>query len=161
MTASLSAFSLSVMALATAAVIVVAPRSASTLKGRTSTLAWTRRLRTVAAVLAVLDVALFLLAAATPTSAAAGRRCSASCSRSIVDLALARHRSRSSGWPPAAACGAAEQQLRAAAPVTVAITGSYGKTTTKLYVRHLVAGAAHACWPARPASTTPAACPAR
>ncbi len=34
----------------------------------------------------------------------------------------------------------AEQRLRAAAPVTVAITGSYGKTTTKLYVRHLVAG---------------------
>jgi UDP-N-acetylmuramoyl-tripeptide--D-alanyl-D-alanine ligase len=34
----------------------------------------------------------------------------------------------------------AEQRLGAAAPVTVAITGSYGKTTTKLYVRHLVAG---------------------
>ena len=34
----------------------------------------------------------------------------------------------------------AEQRLRAAAPVTIAITGSFGKTTTKLYVRHLVAG---------------------
>jgi UDP-N-acetylmuramoyl-tripeptide--D-alanyl-D-alanine ligase len=34
----------------------------------------------------------------------------------------------------------AEQRLRASAPVTVAITGSYGKTTTKQYVRHLVSG---------------------
>ncbi len=68
-TASLSAFSLSVMALVTAGIIVAAP-AGLTLRGRTSALAWTRRLRTVAAVFAVLDVALFLLAAATPTSAA-------------------------------------------------------------------------------------------
>ena len=35
----------------------------------------------------------------------------------------------------------AEQRLPGGgSPVTVAITGSFGKTTTKLYVRHLVAG---------------------
>jgi UDP-N-acetylmuramoyl-tripeptide--D-alanyl-D-alanine ligase len=34
----------------------------------------------------------------------------------------------------------AEGRLQAVAPTTVAITGSYGKTTTKLYVRHLLAG---------------------
>jgi UDP-N-acetylmuramoyl-tripeptide--D-alanyl-D-alanine ligase len=34
----------------------------------------------------------------------------------------------------------AQQRLRAADPVTVAITGSFGKTTTKQYVRHLVSG---------------------
>src|SRR5205807_9275761 len=68
-TASLSAFSLSIMALITAAIIVVAPVGL-TLRGRTSPLAWTRRLRTTAGVFTVLDVALFLLAAAAPNSAA-------------------------------------------------------------------------------------------
>src|SRR5215471_11451673 len=46
-TASLSAFSLSVMALISAVIIVVAPLGLS-LRGRTSKLAWTRRLRTTA-----------------------------------------------------------------------------------------------------------------
>ena len=137
MTASLSAFSLSVMALVTAVIIVVAPVGL-TLRGRTSTLAWTRRLRTVAAVFAVLDVALFLLAAATPTSAALA---SLLCFLQpvIVDVALLVtlpfERLAARRW-----VRRAEQRLRAAAPVTVAITGSFGKTTTKLYVRHLVAG---------------------
>ena len=34
----------------------------------------------------------------------------------------------------------ARERLREVAPIVVAITGSYGKTTTKEYVRHLVAG---------------------
>jgi UDP-N-acetylmuramoyl-tripeptide--D-alanyl-D-alanine ligase len=136
-TASLSAFSLSVMALVTAGIIVAAP-AGLTLRGRTSALAWTRRLRTVAAVFAVLDVALFLLAAATPTSAALA---SILCFLQpvIVDIALLVtlpfERTAAKRW-----VRQAEQRLRAAAPVTVAITGSFGKTTTKLYVRHLVAG---------------------
>ena len=71
-TASLSAFSLSVMALVTAVIIVIAPLGL-TLKGRTSKLAWTRRLRTVAAVFAVLDVVLFLLTAAPALRAALDR----------------------------------------------------------------------------------------
>ncbi len=136
-TASLSAFSLSVMALVTAVIIVVAPVGL-TLRGRTSPLAWTRRLRTVAAVFAVLDVGLFLLAAATPRSAALA---SLLCFLQplVVELALLItlpfERLAARRW-----VRRAEQRLRAAAPVTVAITGSFGKTTTKLYVRHLVAG---------------------
>src|SRR5262245_65302210 len=74
-TAALSAFSLSVMALVTAVVIVVGP-SGLALRGRTSPLAWTRRLRTVAAVFGVIDVVLFGLAGAAPSGAAlAGMLC--------------------------------------------------------------------------------------
>jgi UDP-N-acetylmuramoyl-tripeptide--D-alanyl-D-alanine ligase len=136
-TASLSAFSLSVMGLITAVIIVVAPIGLS-LRGRTSKLAWTRRLRTTAAIFVVLDVVLFLLTAATPTSAAlASMLCFLQ--PLVVDLALLItlpfERLAGRRW-----VRRAEQRLRAAAPVTVAITGSYGKTTTKQYVRHLVAG---------------------
>ena len=139
LTASLSAFSLSVMALVTAGLIVVAPLGLS-LRGRTSKLAWTRRLRTVAAVFAVLDLALFLLAAASSAHAALA---SLLCFLQpvVVDLALLItlpfERLAARRW-----VRQAEQRLRAADPVTVAITGSFGKTTTKLYVRHLVAGLA-------------------
>jgi UDP-N-acetylmuramoyl-tripeptide--D-alanyl-D-alanine ligase len=137
LTASLSAFSLSVMALVTAVLTVVAPLGLS-LWGRTSKLAWTRRLRTVAAVFVVLDVALFLLTAATTANAPLA---SLLCFLQpvVVDLALLItlpfERLAARRW-----VRRAEQRLRAADPVTVAITGSFGKTTTKLYVRHLVAG---------------------
>jgi UDP-N-acetylmuramoyl-tripeptide--D-alanyl-D-alanine ligase len=136
-TASLSAFSLSVMALATAGIIVVAPVGL-TLRGRTSPLAWTRRLRTVAVVFALLDMVFFLLTAATPASAALA---SLLCFLQpvVVDLALLVtlpfERLAARRW-----VRRAEERLRQAAPVTVAITGSFGKTTTKLYVGHLVAG---------------------
>jgi UDP-N-acetylmuramoyl-tripeptide--D-alanyl-D-alanine ligase len=125
------------MALVTAAIIIVAPVGL-TLRGRTSPLAWTRRLRTVAIVFVITDVVLFLAAAATPESAALA---SVLCFLQplVVDLALLItlpfERLAARRW-----VRRAEQRLRAAAPVTVAITGSFGKTTTKLYVRHLVAG---------------------
>ena len=137
-TASLSAFSLSVMALATAGIIVAAPVGPDAERAHVAAgvdppaaHAWRRSF-------AVLDVALFLLAAATPTSAALA---SILCFLQpvIVDVALLVtlpfERLAARRW-----VRQAEQRLRAAAPVTVAITGSYGKTTTKLYVRHLVAG---------------------
>ncbi len=136
-TAALSAFSLSVMALVTAGIIVLAPVGLS-LRGRTSPLAWTRRLRTVAAVFGVIDVALFVLAGAAPSGAAlAAMLCFLQ--PILLDLALLItlpfERRAARRW-----VRQAEQRLRAAAPVTVAITGSYGKTTTKQYVRHLVSG---------------------
>ena len=46
---------------------------------------------------------------------------------------------RAAGRPALGAHGRAAA-AGGARPSTVAITGSYGKTTTKLYVRHLVAG---------------------
>jgi UDP-N-acetylmuramoyl-tripeptide--D-alanyl-D-alanine ligase len=136
-TAALSAFSLSVMALVTAVIVVVAPLGLS-LRGRTSPLAWTRRLRTVAVMAAVIDVVLFVVAAALPSGAAlAAMLCFLQ--PLVIDFALLLTRP----FEQAAArrwVTRAEQRLRAADPVTVAITGSYGKTTTKQYVRHLVAG---------------------
>ncbi len=136
-TASLSAFTLSVMGLITAAIVVGAPIGLG-LRGRTSKLAWTRRLRTTGAVFVVLDVALFLLTSTTDTSAAlASMLCFLQ--PVVVDLALLLtlpfERLAARRW-----VRRAEKRLRAASPVTVAITGSFGKTTTKLYVRHLVAG---------------------
>jgi UDP-N-acetylmuramoyl-tripeptide--D-alanyl-D-alanine ligase len=136
-TASLSAFSLSVMGLITAVIVVVAPVGL-TLRGRTSKLAWTRRLRTTAAVFFMIDVIFFLLTATTPNSAAlASMLCFLQ--PPVLDLALfivlPFERLAGRRW-----VRRAEERLRATAPLTVAITGSYGKTTTKQYVRHLVAG---------------------
>jgi UDP-N-acetylmuramoyl-tripeptide--D-alanyl-D-alanine ligase len=136
-TGSLSAFSLSAMGLVTAGIIVAAPLGLG-IKGRTSPLRWTRRLRTTAAVAGVLDVALFLVTGFTPKS---GALASMLCFLQpvVLDIALAIT------WPFEQRAArrwvrTAEARLRAANPLTVAITGSYGKTTTKLYVRHLVAG---------------------
>jgi UDP-N-acetylmuramoyl-tripeptide--D-alanyl-D-alanine ligase len=136
-TASLSAFSLSVMALVTAAVVVVAPVGL-TLRGRTSPLRWTRRLKTTTVVFGVLDVALFVLAGAAPSGAAlASMLCFLQ--PFLLDVALGVtlpfERLAARRW-----VRTAERRLHAADPVTVAITGSFGKTTTKQYVRHLVAG---------------------
>lgn len=134
----LSAFSLPFMAVVGAGVTVAAPLGLG-LRGRTSKLVWTRRLKTTAAVTGLLDAALFVLAALTPARAPlAALLCFLQ--PAVVDLALvvtapfermaARRYVRS-----------AEAKLRAVHPTTVAITGSYGKTTTKLYVRHLVSAA--------------------
>lgn len=134
----LSAFSLPLMAVVGAGVTVAAPLGLS-LRGRTSKLVWTRRLKTTAAVLAVFDAALFTLAALTSARAPlAALLCFLQ--PAVVDLALvvtapferlaARRYVRS-----------AEAKLRAVHPTTVAITGSFGKTTTKLYVRHLASAA--------------------
>ena len=107
------------------------------LRGRTSRLAWTRRLRTLAAVWAVLHVTVVVagvLAGAGPTVALAA----AGLAPVLVDAALAvtapverrlvgRYVRRASA------------RLALVRPTVVAITGSYGKTSTKGYVAHLVA----------------------
>ena len=136
-TAVLAAFA-PVIGLTTALVTVVAPIGLS-LRGRTSRLAWTRRLETLAAVVGVVDVGLFAAAAFAPGGAAvAAFLCLAQ--PLVLDLGLVVTR-------PFERAGAqryvrtAEAKLRAVHPVTVAITGSYGKTTTKVYLRHLAAGA--------------------
>lgn len=106
-------------------------------KGVTSPLAWTPRLRRLAAVTGVLlglplvagglldqpwlvALAVFLLP-------------------SIVDLAMwllgPYEKHQGDEWVEKATA-----KLRAVGPVVVAITGSYGKTTTKNYVAHLLGG---------------------
>ena len=112
------------------------------LRGRTSKLAWTSRLRR----LATLGVA--LAAAVVAVAGGVGGLHPALTAAAICTLGV-----------PALTDGAlwvlrplesrflrayverARQRLRAVSPRIVAITGSYGKTTTKGYVAHLVSGA--------------------
>ena len=125
-------------AFASAGVVAVGPLGLA-LRGRTSALAWTRRLRTLAAIWAVLEataVAVGVLAGyGAPVAAAAALAAPA-----LVDLAAlvaAPLENRLAG----AHVQKAAARLRRVAPTVVAITGSYGKTSTKGYVAHLVSGA--------------------
>jgi UDP-N-acetylmuramoyl-tripeptide--D-alanyl-D-alanine ligase len=121
------------------AAVAVGPFGLS-LRGRTAKLVWTRRLRTLAAATAVLVVApvlLALLAGAGPAATVAVLV--AVLTPLLVDAALAAtapvERRLVQRFVDQAAA-----TLRSVAPEVVAITGSYGKTTTKGYVAHLVAG---------------------
>jgi UDP-N-acetylmuramoyl-tripeptide--D-alanyl-D-alanine ligase len=119
----------------TAAVVAAGPFGLG-LRGRTSPLAWTRRLRTLAAVWAVLQavaVVVGVLAGVGPVVAASA----ALAVPAIIDAALAvtapvEHRVAGRYVKQAAT------RLRRVGPRVVAITGSYGKTTTKGYVAHLL-----------------------
>ncbi len=123
------------------AVILVGAPVGLGLRGRTSSLALTRRLRSLAALtgalllLGVVIPVLFLPhAGALPFAGAV-----ALASPLLVDLAL---------WimaPLERRLGAryvhqATQRLARVQPVIVAITGSYGKTSTKGYLAHLLEG---------------------
>ncbi len=124
-------------AFATAAVTALGPIGLSW-RGRTAPLAWTRRLRTLALVWLGLEAAAVVggsLAGAGPVAAAAA----ALAVPALVDLACAitgpiERRLAGSHVARAAA------RLARVAPTVVAITGSFGKTSTKGYVAHLVGG---------------------
>ncbi len=123
--------------MAPTAVAVVGPLHLS-LRGRTSKLVVTRRLRSLAAVWLVLQavvvVAGVLLGA--PAIFTAGGVIAVP---ALVDAAcavMAPVERRLSGR----FVDAAENRLRRVDPVVVAITGSYGKTSTKNHVAHLLAG---------------------
>jgi UDP-N-acetylmuramoyl-tripeptide--D-alanyl-D-alanine ligase len=110
-------------------------------------LAWTRRLRVLAAMVTLLALAPVLaaglLGAAVPVAALA-----ALLSPLMVDAAcalLAPVEDRLAGR----FVESAAERLRQVAPVVVGITGSYGKTSTKVYVAHL-------CGAARRVLPTPA-----
>jgi UDP-N-acetylmuramoyl-tripeptide--D-alanyl-D-alanine ligase len=131
-----------------AAVLVVACGAAGPvglgLRGRTAPLAWTRRLRTLAGVWAGLQLGGIGLGAAlwVAWSRGAGAVVVAAAALGVpwvVDLALAAtaplERRLVAPYVRRAAA-----RLRQVAPVVVAITGSYGKTTTKGYVAHLAGG---------------------
>ncbi len=123
-------------AMAVAVVIAVGPPGLSP-KGRTSKLAWTRRLRTLATIAALL-AAVVVVVGVLAGNFAAGAAGAAVGLPLILDLALAaaaplekslagRHVSRASTL------------VNKVQPLIVGITGSYGKTSTKNYVAHLVA----------------------
>ena len=124
-------------ALVTAVIVAAGPPGLG-LRGRSSPLAWTRRLRTLAGVVIALDMiglVVGVLSGLGPLLAAA----LAFFVPLLVDLASAitgpferaaaeRHVSR------------ARARLARVAPTVIAITGSYGKTGTKGYVAHLLGG---------------------
>ena len=115
--------------LVTAGAVAAGPFGLS-LKGRTSKLAWTRRLRTLAAVWAVLTIALAAIDTRVAVTVAL-------LTPLLVDAALGITLpiERRLGEKFVAEATRRLQQVR---PTVVAITGSYGKTGTKGYVAHLV-----------------------
>lgn len=121
--------------IAPAVVVALGPVGLS-LRGRTAKLAWTRRLRTLAAVWAALQAVVVVagvLGGVGPVVAVAG----ALLVPAVVDLAClltAPLERRLAGR----FVESASAKLRRLAPVVVGITGSYGKTSTKGYIGHLL-----------------------
>ena len=109
--------------------------------GRTAKLRWTRRLRTLAAAWAVLQLVVVGLGAlvgwTVPVAVVA-----AALVPVLVDAALAATAPLEErlAQPYVAKAAAKLKQVR---PTVVAVTGSYGKTSTKGYITHLLAGAKH------------------
>ena len=107
------------------------------IKGRTSALAWTGRLRRVAVLSGVLTLAVFLVGAALESAffVALGLFLLPA----LIDLALLAlgpvERALGNRWVTQAT-----ERLASSGARVVAITGSYGKTTTKQYVAHLLTG---------------------
>jgi UDP-N-acetylmuramoyl-tripeptide--D-alanyl-D-alanine ligase len=133
--AAVAAFIWPLAALLTAAVVAIGPIGLG-LRGRTSTLAWTARLRRVAILVGV------VLAAASAAGMIVSPGIAAVVAIAlpvIVDLSLFAlapvERRLGSPWVEKAA-----QTLRSSGASVVAITGSYGKTSTKGYVAQLLAG---------------------
>jgi len=105
------------------------------MRGRTSRLAWTRRLKTVATVscslLAIVIAAAIALGIGVLTIAIAGMLMPLAVDASLLVLTPIEKRAA------AKFVTSARQRLDRVGPTRVAITGSYGKTTIKGYVRHL------------------------
>ena len=118
----------------TAAAVAVGPIGLS-LRGRTSPLAWTRRLRTLAIAWGGLEVILVVAGVATGL-AASSAVLAALAVPLLVDLACLvtsplEHRLATHFVDEAAA------RLERVGPTVVAVTGSYGKTSTKGHIAHL------------------------
>ena len=123
------------VALITAGVALVGPKGLS-LRGRTSKLSWTRRLKTVAVVSAVLEVAIVAVCAALHGGAAAAAFCALGMPL-LVDAAagLLTPVERRLGKK---FVDQAASTLKKVNPLVVGITGSYGKTSTKNHLVTLV-----------------------
>ncbi len=123
-------------ALATVAAAVLGPLRLP-VRGRTSPLVFTRRLRSLAAVWLLFELALAGIGAAlgapVPFTAAALVAAPALCDAAMLTTSPIERRLSERFVT------AATERLRRIAPTVVAITGSYGKTSTKNYVAHLLA----------------------
>ena len=107
-------------------------------RGRTSKLAWTRRVRTLAVVSAIV-AAFVLLVGSMVDRLAATSAALALGAPVLIDLALLLV-APVERWLASRYVAHAAATLRRIDPKVVAITGSYGKTTTKQYARHLLSG---------------------
>lgn len=127
-------------ALVTAAVVAIGPIGLG-VRGRTSRLVWTRRCRSVAVLGAALAVVPALVSGVIGGLGAAvvAAGFTALGVALLVDLALfllaPLERHLAAGF-----VRTAQSKLSRVAPTVVAITGSYGKTSTKGYLAHLLAG---------------------
>jgi UDP-N-acetylmuramoyl-tripeptide--D-alanyl-D-alanine ligase len=131
------AFAYPIVAVATGALVILGPPFLA-VRGRTSALAWTRRLRLLAAVWLVLQAAVIVVGVLVHRAAplAALGACAVPL---LVDAACAVL-SPVERRLVAPYVTAARSRLSQVAPVVVAITGSFGKTSTKQHVAHLIAG---------------------
>ena len=106
-------------------------------RGRTSPLAWTARLRRVAIVSGILMLAVYL--AGTAIDSGFFIALGLFLLPALIDIALLAlgpiERVLGNRW-----VDQASTRLGSSGAKVVAITGSYGKTTTKQYVAHLLAG---------------------
>ncbi len=124
--------------LLTAVVVTAGPLGLS-VRGRTSPLAWTRRLRTLAALWVLLEAVVVAVGwlVGVPSVAAV---VAALAVPLLVDLACAVaapfERRASTSF-----VDQASRRLHAVNPTIVAITGSFGKTSTKNHVAHIVKAA--------------------
>jgi UDP-N-acetylmuramoyl-tripeptide--D-alanyl-D-alanine ligase len=120
----------------TAAVVAAGPLGLSW-KGRTAPLAWTRRLRTLAGVWAFLEILVVVIGVVTGLASvlavvaalAVPLLVDAACVVTApVERRLSEHFIVDAG-----------RRLTRVAPIVVGITGSYGKTSTKNHLAHLIA----------------------
>jgi UDP-N-acetylmuramoyl-tripeptide--D-alanyl-D-alanine ligase len=105
------------------------------MRGRTSHLAWTRRLKTVAAAtcvsIGIIVTVAIILGTGLAAIAVAGLLMPLALDASLLVLAPFERKAASRFVK------SAQRRLDRVGPMRVAITGSYGKTTIKGYVRHL------------------------
>ncbi len=134
--AALASLFAPMVAIVTAAVIVVGPIGLG-LKGRTSTLVWTERARRLAVLVAFWVIALTVAAALFNLAVVLGFVPIAIPLITDVSLLLLAPVERRGGdrWVTEATAS-----LERVKPTVVAITGSYGKTSTKNLVAHLLSG---------------------
>lgn len=121
---------------AAAAALLVGPAGLR-VRGRTAPLRWTARMRRLAAAVGLLAAA-GIIGGVIAERGAVATLLVALGMPILVDLGLmlTRPLEQLLGWR---FVRRARAKLEAVSPVVVAITGSYGKTTTKEYVRHLCA----------------------
>jgi len=123
--------------LATAAVSVIGPIGLG-VKGRSAPLVFTRRLRVLAAVAALVELIVFGLGALVGAPALVGAA-AVLATPALVDVACVLTAPFERRLAQRFVTTASERLARVA-PTVVAITGSYGKTSTKNHLTHLLAG---------------------